>query len=334
MTSAARRGAPAWIWALAALLSAFLLAPAPHAEAASGSTSFGVNATSSVLQAPSASARRSALADIKALGGRYVRIDVTWSYIEPVPGVYQWSYYDAVMADIKAAGLEPIMLLAYGNTGYGSPTAYDPPPVIRDYSNWAWRVARRYSAAPYGFHVFEVWNEPNLSAFWHGAPSASEYAALLGDAYTALKDADPKSVVLSAGLAPSGMTAYASSLYAAGARGHFDGLAIHPYVGEGTNSIEDVRAVMVANGDAAKRLWATEFGWSSWVTPGNSEALQASRFTQFGAYWRTVSGHGPLIAYTHRDTTAPGAEGAFGLTRLDGSRKPAWTAFRGVVKAG
>lgn len=69
---------------------------------------------------------------------------------------------------------------------------------------------------------------------------------------------------------------------------------------------------------------------------GNSEAFQASRYAQFVAYWHTVDGTGPFIAYTHRDTGAPGdtdSEHLFGLLRQDGSRKPAWKTLRALARA-
>ena len=291
---------------------------------------FGVNGTSSILQAPNSAARLALLDDVAALGARYVRIDVTWSFIEPTPGSYSWTYYDAVMTDIRAARLTPLLLLAYGNEGYGSPTNYDPPTDYADYATWAATVAARYAGGPWDVRLFQVWNEPNLNHFWNNAPDADEYTELLALASTAIRAEVPTAKILSAGIAPSGMTAFVTDLYTAGADVHFDALAIHPYIGEGADSVEDVRGVMVSNGDSSKQMWATEFGWSSWDTPGNSEALQASRFSGFIPYWRTVDGAGPLLAYTHKDTGV-GAEGEFGLLRSDDSRKPAWTAFRDAI---
>lgn len=304
---------------------------APAAATPAGNANFGINATSSVLQAPNQKARQAALKDIKALGVRYVRIDVTWQFIEPTRGTYNWTFYDAVMGDIRAAGLEPIMLIAYGNTAYGSPTKYDPPTDPADYAAFAGRVANRYKGL--GFHVFEVWNEPNLPQFWGGAPNASEYVALLRPAFAAIKAADPQARVLSAGLAPPNMLSYATAMYDAGARGSFDGFALHPYVGSASVDQYHVRTLMDERGDAAVPMWATEAGWSTWVTPGNSEAKQSEYLRKMLLWWREAGG-GPFIVYTHKDTATPGGEGAFGLLRLNGSRKPGWTTFRDMVRAG
>lgn len=299
---------------------------------------FGVNVASTVLPAANQAARLAFLADVAELGARYVRLDVTWAFIEPTAGNRTWGFYDAVMDDIKASGLEPIMLIAYGNTAYGSPSNMAPPPDHGDYAAFAGAVAARYSQPRWGFHVYQAWNEPNLASFWGGPPNAAAYVNLLAEASAAIRAADPAATVLTAGIAPAGVTAYVSAMYAAGARPHFDGLAIHPYIGEGADSMWDVRGVMNANGDTGKLVWATEFGWSTWPTPGNSEALQASRFTQAAGWWRDPQ-QGPtgaFVAYTHRDTgaVASNPEHWFGLLRPDGTRKPAWTAFRDLVAAG
>lgn len=308
---------------LIAMLAA-LIAGATSASAAPN-PSYGVNGTSSILLAPSATARRAAIADLARIGARYVRIDVTWTFVEPMPGAFNWPYYDAVVSDIRARGLEPILLLDYGNPAYGPTTR------PADFARYARAVAARY--APRGCHTFEVWNEPNHPAHYL---SPGDFVALLAASRAAIHTADPSAIVISGGLAPSGAVSYAQAMYAAGAHGTFDAFGLHPYVGEGTDAQQPIRDLMVANGDGAKKMWATEAGWSTWDTPGNSEELQASRFTQMVGWWREVPGWGPFIAYTHRDTgTDPlNAEQHFGLLRFDGSRKPAWTTFRGLVRAG
>lgn len=295
------------------------------AASAAPSPNYGINATSSVLQAPNSSERQKALRDIKALGGRYVRIDVTWTFVEPGPGAFNWSYYDSVIGGIRGAGLEPILLLDYANPAYG------PTLDTAAFARYAGAVAARYG--PGGSHTYEVWNEPNHPAHYL---SPAQFVDLLRATYPAIKSADPAATVITGGLAPNGAVDYARDMYAAGAHGSFDAFGLHPYVGTGTEAQQPIRDLMVANGDGAKKMWATEAGWSTWSTPGNSEALQASRITQMVGWWREVPGWGPFIVYTHKDTgtDALNPEHRFGLLRTNGSRKPAWTTYRNLVRAG
>ena len=53
---------------------------------------------------------------------------------------------------------------------------------------------------------------------------------------------------------------FLQKLYAAGIRGSYDGLAIHPY-GEARAGTRWIHAAQVAAGDRTP-LWITEFGWT------------------------------------------------------------------------
>ncbi len=136
-------------------------------------------------------------------------------------------------------------------------------------------------------HAYELFNEPNLKWEWNthiagggNLPSALGYTRVLNAAYDAIKAADPGALVITGGVSPAGNGGpeaigdliFLQRMYASGAR--FDHLGIHPYggaftydqgVGDPTGvyfrRAEEARAVMVQNGDSARGLWATEFGW-------------------------------------------------------------------------
>lgn len=88
-----------------------------------------------------------------------------------------------------------------------------------------------------------------------------------------------------------------------------------------------VRSLMSSNGDGSKQIWATEFGAPT--CSGNSrcesEANQASHIQSGINLWKSYAWAGPLIMYRYDDTCANVAdpECYFGLTRADGSVKPA-----------
>ena len=130
--------------------------------------------------------------------------------------------------------------------------------------------------------AYEIWNEPNLSREWgNRTPNASEYVALLRAGYEGVKAGDPRALVISAGLATTGGgdgamndIDFIRGMYAAGAKAYFDVLGSHPYGfgsapetepwGAGVlffRRAEAQRQVMLDNGDGAKQIWATEFGW-------------------------------------------------------------------------
>ena len=55
--------------------------------------------------------------------------------------------------------------------------------------------------------AYEIWNEPNVSAFWSPTPSTAAYVNLLKAAYPAIKAADPSAVVLAGAMCPAYDTA-------------------------------------------------------------------------------------------------------------------------------
>jgi hypothetical protein len=160
-----------------------------------------------------------------------------------------------------------------------------------DFTQFCGATAQRYAGR---IAAYEIWNEPNLAREWNSLPpSPTDYAHLLRDCYLAIKAADPRAIVISAGLAPTGTDdpavampdmAFYQALYEAGAAPYFDMLGAHApgYMNPPERSpddtetdpdlavrwitfrhVEDVRALMVANGDADKQIAITEMGWTA-----------------------------------------------------------------------
>jgi polysaccharide biosynthesis protein PslG len=129
--------------------------------------------------------------------------------------------------------------------------------------------------------TWQIWNEENFKYFV-ARPNPVEYGKLVKSSYAAVKAADPGAKVLLGGMfaRPKEATykvkppqAYFASKFLElmykgnpGIRSKFNGVALHPYSTTWqrlTPAIEELRAVMKKNHDAAKGLWITELGWSS-----------------------------------------------------------------------
>jgi hypothetical protein len=156
---------------------------------------------------------------------------------------------------------------------------------------------------------------------------------------------------------------FLDELYDNGARGFFDGVSYHPYssphlpcaptdpvcvfnphttgkdaygMKNGWDRMLNARRMMVANGDGGKKIWITEFGGptngkarSPQVLSDREQAvLLAAGFARASQYdWA-----GPMCWFTYKDDVAnPQSDptGAWmGLLRSNGSRKPAYSAYR------
>ena len=295
-------------------------------------------------------------------GTKWVRLSIQWKNLEQaVPGVYDvwWlAHVDRAVELADAAGLNVLMMVYDAPPWASGSSSRSTPRNPADYAAFLRFVATRWAAK---IDAYEIWNEQNISRFWTN-PSPAEYTRLLQAAYPAVKAADPTATVVFGGLSTSDY-AFVEGAYAAGARGSFDAMAVHPYTYCGTGTPDEirrnadgrvtrdsflgyreVRASMLARGDD-KPIWITEFGWTTATggcDPGRgfwqggvSEALQAAHLTRSYALFATDAYVGPAFAYNLRNNywehDADSAEARYGLMRTDYSPKPAYDAFRAVA---
>jgi hypothetical protein len=228
----------------------------------------------------SADALNSELSDVKSMGIDWVRFDLDWSNIQAQgPGQYDWSDYDRVVAAITAHGLRPLAILDF-TPGWAQSSACSgskscEPANPSDYGTFAAAAAAHYG--PYGVRTWEIWNEPNNTAFFQPAADPVAYTALLKAGYNGIKGVEGNATVLTGGLAPESDSDgnlsppdFVNGIYSAGASGYFDALADHPYTwpyspayympGNAWDQMLTIRNIMVSHGDGGKKIWITEFG--------------------------------------------------------------------------
>jgi hypothetical protein len=253
---------------LAAVLGVLALAPAgAHAAAP------GVNV--SVLNPQSVS-------DVIASGSKYARFFMRWSEAEPTRGTIDdtalWTYQQQ-FSRLDAAGVKPVLVLVDAPSwANGSSDRFVPPRNAADFGAFARAVAGRLRGK---VAAYEIWNEPDATAFWHGGPpDVAKYTALLKASYPAIKAADPAALVVT-GPTTGNNYDWVDGLYNNGAKGSFDAVGVHTdtacldrgpdffyrdggRIGQfaflGYKSVHDV---MAAHGDGGTPIWMTELGWSS-----------------------------------------------------------------------
>ena len=348
-----------------ALMVVVGFAPVGSPAGAAGTTAIpAVGAVTDLTWGISRTDMERTVSALSAAGVRWVRLNVSWSGVErDGKGVLNTGWLaeiDAAVRMARAAGLQVLMPISDGVPYWasadpaksgGSWNKYWKPVSMADYGDFVSFVTRRYS--PLGVNHYEIWNEPNHPHFWPSGINAVDYVPMLKAGYQAVKAANPAAVVLMGGLS-KGDHYYLQQLYAAGARPYMDVINVHPYTGtvaptecwtdrngrkavDAFCSIEEVRNVMVANGDGAKALWLTELGWSSYAgTWGVTEAQQAQYLTD--AYtWlgsRTYVSH--AFWYSFRNTywlndDPTEWEANAGLLRTNFTTKPAYTALSALT---
>lgn len=351
--------------ATAALLSGCGAGPPPPAVRHVSREFFGLSATAVLDSA--GSTRRRGLKAIAASGAALVRQTFDWAQIEKRAGRFDFSGYDLLIGDTSRAGLAVLPIL-FHPPGFrapapprGSPNVTFPPQRNADMARFAAAVVRRYG--PHGsfwaehpsvprrpIADWQVWNEPNLPAYWGGHPDARGYVRLLKVVGSAIRRADPGAEVVSAGLPNSRIgvpfASYLRSMYAAGARGAFDVLAIHPYAGDAESvigALQSARALTDGLGDGRVPLWVTELGWASDGPPsaftvgagGQADRIQRA-LSGLAARRRALNLRG-VIYYAWQDAPPyPRGSDFFGLhtglLERSGKRKPAYATWVHTVQ--
>ena len=237
-----------------------------------------------------------------------------WAYAEPAQGRYDWRRFDSIIRQARLQGLGVIARLGLTPDWArppDTPLTALPDSAFNHFADYAAAFSERYADAL--DHIM-IWNEPNLSAEWgFQAAEPARYARLLREAYTRVKAANPRAVVLAGALAPtletSGSPAglndldFLRAMYQHGASQHFDALAVHTYGfraapeaepgSERLNfrRVELMREIMLAHGDGDKPVYITESGWNDhprWiygVRPSQRAAYSVRALQYAAAHW-------------------------------------------------
>ncbi|MEZ0052775.1 hypothetical protein ABIA30_003797 [Mycobacterium sp. MAA66] len=287
---------------------------------------------------------------MQSIGIQDIRVGLYWAEIEPAQGVYNWSNADYIIDQANKRGMGVLATLNEtpawaGPVGSGTPST-------TDYAAYAQTVAERYKGK---ISAMEVWNEPNANFFLNPV-SPSNYTALLKAAYAAIKSVD-SSITVIGGVLGSGRTlgnatmnpvTFLQGMYEAGAQGYFDALSFHPYdytlmfsqqqdqVASPLRQLENMRLLMEAYGDGAKKIWASEYGLpTATSSDGVSQQQQADYLKDFLNSWGQQAGTGPIFVYSTRDLNTGDGQDAdnFGIWQTDWTAKPAVQVIQDFIAA-
>jgi hypothetical protein len=114
--------------------------------------------------------------------------------------------------------------------------------------------------------MWQIWNEPNLKAFWFLQPFQRRYVRLLRAAHDAIRSVDPRAKIVLAGLPNFSWVNLAQIYQVRGAHNLFDVVAVHPYTRDPKGVItilRRIRRVMNAAHDGRKTIVADEISWPS-----------------------------------------------------------------------
>jgi polysaccharide biosynthesis protein PslG len=240
---------------------------------------------------------------IRDAGFTWVKQWFAWRDIEGAgKGQYDWTASDRIVQQVSEFGLKLIIRVDHPPEWAGPP-----PGNIGHFADFLSAMVTRYRGRIHAYQVWNEPNLAR--EWGNKAPKAGEYTQMLKRAYQVIKKADPNALVISAGLAPTTElsqravpdTRFIQAMYDAGAKPYFDMLGAHGagykappetdpgqvandpnYYNTGDPNcpgpacriycfrhVEDLRRIMVDNGDSQKRVVVLEFGWTRDERPGS-----------------------------------------------------------------
>lgn len=252
--------------------------------------------------------------------------------------------YDAIFAKTKAQGISTYCVvmgtpkwMVAGSTD-GQERVHLMMPRLDAWSAALAELVARQKKA--GIHTWEIWNEPNIPAFWEPEPNPEDYVRLLIASYQTIKRVDPQATVLGCGLAgPNGPRyrkpyEFVEAVLKLGGGQAMDAISIHPYrqprTPEESGYVEDLQGISDLTAKYGRRLpmWITEVGWPT-DPAGSSEARSARLLVRSHAL---ALAHGvENIAWYdyHDDGVDPSYnEHHFGVLYHDMTPKPSYFAYR------
>ena len=314
------------------------------------------------------------LALVKEMEFDWVKQKFPWREIEGIEkGQYDWYRPDRIVEATEANELN--LLVRLDRQPFWSEPEDNlwhenqPPGDLQDFADFCGAVAGRYQGR---IAAYQVWNEPNLGREWGELPpDPTHYTEMLKVCYTAIKAADPEAIVVSAGLAPTGTssdqampdTDFLQGMYDAGASAYFDVLGVNapgykappelapeeaeqPLYGGGRwfafRHVEDIRDIMVANGDGEKQIAILEMGWTlDQVNPDYAwfavdESTQADYLVRAYEYaaqnWQPWIGLMTAIYIPDYDWTPENEQWWWSIVLPDGTPRQAFNALRDMPK--
>lgn len=227
----------------------------------------------------------------------WIRFQLQWRQIESSPGYYDVTSVDRMIDPLAAAGMKLLVSVVgpapdwYGENGNIPTDARG----LAAFQNLMQALASRYQGK---VQAWEIWNEENLASNVGGQVSVAPYVGLLKAGYAGVKVGNPGAIVVFGALTPTGVmnpsiaiddVQYLKQIYAYNGgeiKRYYDVLGAHP--GSNNNPpdtmwpnnpgpgpgwqndpsfyfrrVEQLRQVMLDNGEGAKQIWLTEFGWTT-----------------------------------------------------------------------
>jgi len=310
---------------------------------------------------------------VKQAGFGWISQQVKWSAVETSPHQFDWSQVDAIVAAAQQSGMKILLSAVQAPTFYQRPGGGLIPSDPATYQTFMQTMAARYAGK---VQAYEIWNEENLSReMGVGNVTPASYLPLLEAGSRGVRAGDPAALVLLGAPSPTGADiadqsindlTYLQQLYALNngeVKPFYDVLSAHPSgfsnpptctpatpycsLSGGFNNddsffaftrVAEYRTLMMQQGEAAKKIWFTEFGYCSNPSPPSgyeycsslTEQNQANFLVQAFQMARGLDYVGGMMQWNlnlQQVVPQTNEQWGFGIVRSNSSARPAYSAL-------
>jgi hypothetical protein len=216
------------------------------------------------------------------LGVKWARCQTGWNRCERVQGQFTFDWLDEVVDSLLKIGVQPWFNLGYGNQLYTPDKPDDMSvgwaPVFDDAPREAWLRFVDKLAEHFADRVmhWEIWNEPNIKAFWKpNKPNAADYLKMVKITAPLIRQRVANAVIIGGAFAGVPKD-YIQACLESGLADHVDRISYHPYrPAPEANYDKDVGQLreMIEAYSKSIKLWQGENGCPSQGGPESTGAL-------------------------------------------------------------
>ncbi len=291
-----------------------------------------------------------AYADMAAAGVAHDRVTFDMNSLQPSRNHWVWEHYDLLVNDGRNAGIETTGTFISSadwaaDKGVARIAFFMPANLYLPWNHadnyWGQFVHKTVLHFKDRMHAWEIWNEPNLGDYWQGTPE--QFAQMMKVSYLAIKAADPKAIVVTAGLYREAQPGFAERMFrsmaadpAARQNNNFaDAVAYHLYDG-GSCTQHDELSVFMQQARSTignKPLWITESGIRVWDSAQAGFALpsEAAAFLVQNYTYALQSGAARYYVFRAIDPMKNDPQ-PWGMLDANGAPRRSYTALQTVAR--
>lgn len=208
---------------------------------------------------------------------------IYWAEINPAPGIYNWTRFDAILVAAERHHVDVVFNLAF--TPRWAASVPDAAPAFSpgassapaDIKHWEDFITAALQRAAGRIRYWEIWNEPEDPKYYSG--DIATMVRLQRRAFEIIKASDPSlQVITPSFIGTAEGFRWQSDFLAAGGGKYADIIGFHGYWDDPKPEalipiIVRIKTLLAAHGLADKPLWDTESGWPASL---NDQDLQSA----------------------------------------------------------